>query len=143
VTFTPTTAVLIDLAAYAVVLTGLLIWAMRMAWNAESRRIFEEDEAQLAECTHPGRVVVCSANRYSNGLMLVGLRHWDTQMHHQAMAYKAQGVLPTDASPEQGFLDNNGVFLTRQEAWVVAVAAGQVVRRVGGDEGCLYSENLY
>ena len=44
---------------------------------------------------------------------------------------------------EQGFVDQFGVFLTREEAWDVASKAGQIVRRVGGDGGCLYSENLY
>jgi hypothetical protein len=43
----------------------------------------------------------------------------------------------------QGFLDNKGIFLTREEAHTVAKAAGQIVRRVGGDANRLYSENLY
>lgn len=46
----------------------------------------------------------------------------------------------------QGFVDQRGVFLTRTEAWSIALAAGQIIRRVGGndtDGGTLYSENLY
>jgi len=36
--------------------------------------------------------------------------------------------------------------MTRQEAWVVAIEANQIIRRVGGDDendGMLYSENIY
>lgn len=57
---------------------------------------------------------------------------------------------------ECGFLDQHGNFLTRAEAWKVADMAGQIrcptgferhhdnVRPAGiGDEGLLFSENLY
>lgn len=89
------------------------------------------------------RVIVTSANRYDNGLMLIGLRHWDEHMHVQALAYREAGILPTDRDPVQGFLDNKGNFLTRRQAKIVAEKAGQIIRRVGGDEEELYSENIY
>lgn len=85
--------------------------------------------------------IVCAAN-YKDGFMLCGVRHWDQLM-------RAQFLLVHDRLSyqwEQGFIDNRGNFLTRQEAWKVAEAAGQIIRRVGGDEangGTLYSENLY
>ena len=44
---------------------------------------------------------------------------------------------------EQGFVDQRGMFMTREEAWAVAEAAGQIVRRCGGDGEKLFSENLY
>jgi hypothetical protein len=57
---------------------------------------------------------------------------------------------------ECGFIDQHQVFLTRAEAWKVADAAGQIRRPSGfernynnqrrpnvGDEGLLFSENLY
>jgi hypothetical protein len=44
---------------------------------------------------------------------------------------------------EQGFIDQFGVFMTREEAYEVAKAAGQIKYRCGGDEGRLFSENLY
>ncbi|MFC4706080.1 hypothetical protein [Paraburkholderia caffeinitolerans] len=68
---------------------------------------------------------------------MLGLRHWDAFMHR----------MDTEGDPvDQGFIDNEGRFLGRVEAWKVAEAAGQIVRRVGGDHvdgGTLYSENLY
>lgn len=49
----------------------------------------------------------------------------------------------------QGFVDNRGEFFTREEAWMVASNARQIVRRVSGDYTLttnvyrLFSENLY
>lgn len=79
----------------------------------------------------------------SDGAVLVSPRHWDSVCHE---------MVRVSADPDawkdsvQGFVDQRGVFLNRREAWVVAEAAGQIKRRVGGDTaggGRLYSENLY
>ena len=77
--------------------------------------------------------IVCAANRNPDGTIILGVRHYDKVMRQQK---------PHMLS-EQGFIDNRGNFLTREEAWVVAMRENQVIRRVGGDEGTLYSENLY
>lgn len=42
-----------------------------------------------------------------------------------------------------GFMTDTGRFVDREEAHTIAKAAGQIVRRCGGDEGTLYSENLW
>ncbi len=47
------------------------------------------------------------------------------------------------AGAEQGFLTSEGDFVDREEAFVIATAADQIVRRCGGDDGCLFSENLW
>jgi hypothetical protein len=44
---------------------------------------------------------------------------------------------------EQGFIDQHGVFLTREEAMVIALDGDQIRRRVGGDSEQLFSENIY
>lgn len=44
---------------------------------------------------------------------------------------------------DEGFIDQFGNFLTREEAHVIAVKQNQIIRRCGGDESRLYSENLY
>jgi len=81
------------------------------------------------------RVVVCAALRHlHNGEIICGVRHWDRLMREQTAGKD---------SWEQGFVDNAGSFLTREEAWEVAEKAGQIVRRVGGDGHELFSENLY
>lgn len=80
------------------------------------------------------RRVVCAAMRNSNGTIVCGARHWDRIMHQHASGKSGW---------EQGFIDQLGEFMTREEAYKVAVEAGQIVRRCGGDDGRLFSENLY
>lgn len=83
--------------------------------------------------------VVCAANRHPETKQIIlGARHWDQFMHQQADAIGGEW-----AGAEQGFIDQMGGFLTREEAWVIAESAGQIVRRVGGDGSRLFSENMY
>jgi hypothetical protein len=64
--------------------------------------------------------------------------------------------VPSSETVECGFVDQDNVFMSRAEAWKVADAAGQIRRPTGleknydshrapniGDEGLLFSENLY
>lgn len=44
---------------------------------------------------------------------------------------------------EQGFIDQFGNFLSRERALEIAKANNQIMRRCGGDEHQLFSENLY
>lgn len=87
----------------------------------------------------PVRVVVCAANRYGE-LIVCGARHFDMVMRAQI---KAANLVR--ATPEQGFIDQWGVFMSREEALAVATAAGQInVRRPKNppfDE--LFSEDIY
>lgn len=81
--------------------------------------------------------------RRSDGAVITSPRHWDNVCRDTA----DRDVNPDSwFGAEQGFVDQRGVFLSREEAWRVAEAAGQIRRRVGGDTrngGTLYSENLY
>lgn len=91
----------------------------------------------------PPHLIVCAANRYAHGVVILGVRHYDALMH-KTINSNLGATLGRHC--EQGFVDNRGAFLTRTEAWAVAFAAGQILRRVGGDNadgGTLYSENLY
>lgn len=88
---------------------------------------------------HIGRRVVCAAIRNSNFEIICGPRHFDAVMQAQI---DVSGGHVWDRA-DQGFVDQFGNWLSREEAWAVAHAAGQVVRRVGGDGERLYSENLY
>lgn len=84
--------------------------------------------------------IVCAANMYADNAIVAGVRHLDVNMRKQV----ERQTLWTPSV--QGFLDNKGRFHTRREAWKIAEAAGQILRRVGGDTtdgGTLYSENLY
>ena len=102
------------------------------------------DAASQAEAAVPyQQVVVCAAVRYPDGRMLVGPRHFDATMHTQFHAF---GIKTQEDRSVQGFIDQHGAFLTREEAWKIAEANGQIKKRVGGDTingGRLFSENLY
>lgn len=88
----------------------------------------------------PTRVVVCAANRAkSTGEIALGARHYDALMRQAIQNNEAFCGAPV----EQGFIDQWGVFMDRKEAHAVALAAGQIKYRCGGDDGKLFSENLY
>jgi len=95
----------------------------------------------------PQAVVVCAAcrpDKYSK-LILCGARHWDGAMREQLEALQYHMRLNV-AKWEQGFINQFGEFLTREEAMIIAVSAGQDVdikRGCGGDSETLYSEGLY
>jgi hypothetical protein len=89
--------------------------------------------------------IVCAAIQFGPKLIVCGVRHFDLLMYGCLAAMKPDAAPPLE-KPIHGFVDNRGIFLNRQEAWKVAEAAGQIIRRVGGDHvegGTLYSENLY
>nr|SPS06144.1 conserved protein of unknown function [Candidatus Nitrotoga fabula] len=99
-----------------------------------------------------GRRVVCAAvvliNGNGNDVMFTGARHFDGAMLRIIRLNPAieQAFEDGISRNKQGFIDQRGVFMTRTEAWKVAQAAGQILRRCGGDDangGTLYSENLY
>lgn len=91
-----------------------------------------------------GRRVVCAACRSSKtGVMVLGPRHMDNVMRIHVLLTPDHDFHDFD---DQGFIDQWGVYMDRQEAWKVAEAANQIVYRCGGDTskgGTLYSENLY
>ena len=67
------------------------------------------------------RRIICAACK-SKEVTLVSARHWDYCMNMQrASLYKN---IPSYKF-EQGFIDQFGVFYNREEAMVIAVAAGQ------------------
>ena len=85
------------------------------------------------------RRVVCAANRI-DGVILAGARHWDTVMHKQAEAMNMERDKRGYA--EQGFIDQFGIFLTREEAFVLAEEKGQIKEKPNV-RGTLFSEDLY
>lgn len=83
--------------------------------------------------------IVCAANRYHNGPILIGARHCDQHMYVQAQFH---GI--TMAEPNtQGFIDQFGNFYNRQEAWKIAKKNNQIIRDHDKCVGMLFSEHLY
>jgi hypothetical protein len=88
------------------------------------------------------RRIVCAALKNKNsGDIICGPRHFDSIMHMQIRNTGHPREFWKFA--EQGFVDQYGKFLTREEAWKVASIAGQILYRCGGDGEKLFSENLY
>lgn len=87
----------------------------------------------------PQQIVVCAANRLANGVIICGARHWDKIMRAQAEAMGVKG-----GNEEQGFIDQFGDFLTREQAMGIVKQSGQRfdIDRNSGDT-TLFSEGLY
>ena len=87
------------------------------------------------------RKVVCAAIRsQKTGAIVAGARHYDTVMRDQM---NRCGGFKEGRPYDQGFIDQNGVFMDRQEAWKVAEAAGQLKDYQSYTPGTLFSEDLY
>lgn len=85
--------------------------------------------------------IVCAAIRLEDGLVIASMRHYDVIM--RAVCKK---LLPEYGqavwAAEQGFIDNQGCFLNRKTAYVVAMEAGQIPEdKLTGQD--LFSEDLY
>jgi len=92
------------------------------------------------------RTVVCAANRFpglvKGPIVVCGARHFDGVMHP---VIAALGLQHQAGDAEQGFIDQYGVFMSREEAVAVARAAGQLNTRrpKTHPEEQLFSEDLY
>ena len=89
------------------------------------------------------RVVVCAANRYGD-LIIPSARHHDPVMNNLIKILKSYGDAPIGRD-EQGFIDQFGGFMTRQEALIVVQQSGQPfnIQRNGGSGKMLFSEGIY
>jgi hypothetical protein len=86
------------------------------------------------------RRVVCAANKHeSTGFIICGASHYDSIMHKQI---EQLGLLKQPMI--QGFIDQHGIFMTREEAYEVAYINGQILAKTGDPEmPVLYSEDIY
>ena len=93
------------------------------------------------------RRVVCAAIRAANGQVMLGIRHYSQDMHEQIKCRVDGTMFACRHDEDQGFVDQHGVYMTREEAWQVANAAGQIVHPercgMGLNGPRLYSEGLY
>lgn len=74
------------------------------------------------------------------GYVICGLRH------HNCFAILGQVLQPNKEYKEleeiQGFMTSLNRFVDRQEGWIIAEKAKQIIQQSGG-HGTLYSEDLY
>lgn len=84
--------------------------------------------------------VVCAANRFKDGAVVLGVRHGCEIMMLTAKAMGYDNLLHT----EQGFYTNWQRFVTRQEAMKIAKEQDQWLYKDGThNDDVLYSECLY
>ena len=104
------------------------------------------DPEKYVQQRETNRIVVCAANMHG-GVIVLAPRHFDATMHDQISKLE-EGFAPTCSSFwEEGFIDQKGVFMDREEAYQVALAAGQInlhrPKSGNPDSPVLYSEDLY
>lgn len=86
----------------------------------------------------PVEKVVCAANKFEDGTIICGARHWDSIMRCVAEC------LPLTGREQQGFINQWGVFLDRKEALEVVKNSGQPFdAERNGATDMLFSEGLY
>lgn len=92
--------------------------------------------------------IVSAATKLRDGRIIMSVRHLDNTFF-QALAIDTK-IPPSQAHIEMirghvdGFVDSERNFLTREEAWPVALGAGQIIpAEMGWQTGRLHSEHLY
>lgn len=107
--------------------------------------------SRASPATRPPSRVVCAALLMDDGLIVTGIRHFSPEIREvlrriYGSGFRAFGkwwVKPYHLRVlEQGFVDQYGVFLSREAAWKIAECEGQIREQVSV-AGTLYSENLY
>ena len=84
--------------------------------------------------------IVSAAMKMDDGLVVTGIRHYSPEMRLVLRRIYGDGYhLKVE---DQGFVDQLGNYLTREEAWVIAKQNGQIRYEVSVP-GTLFSENLY
>jgi len=93
------------------------------------------------------RRVVCAAIRARDGEVLLGIRHYSDDMHRQILRRVDGKKFECLNDEDQGFVDQYGVFMDREEAFIVASLACQEIDTDSCGFGIngvrLYSEGLY
>jgi hypothetical protein len=88
-----------------------------------------------------------------DGLIVPGIRHYSPEM--RIILERLYGSNYHEHVKHTGFVNQMGEFMSRKDAWKLADENGQIRRATGfeqdidprpagiGDEGILFSENLY
>lgn len=94
---------------------------------------------EAGKSVNPERIV-CAANMFSDGVIVLGVRHGCEIMIAQAKAMGRENLLRT----KQGFYTNWQRWVDRKEGMLIAREHGQLYRPDGtNNEEILFSECLY
>jgi len=85
------------------------------------------------------RYIVCAANLTADNKIILGVRHHDPIMRatRNSQASICKGI------EKQGFIDQWGTWVSRDEALFIVKETGQHLKRPWDEYDTLYSENLY
>ncbi len=106
----------------------------------------------MPDTTRAERRIVCAAIRAADGSVLIGIRHYSADMHAQIEARRDGAKFNHRLDHDQGFVDQYGRFLSREEAFALAYENGQITHPQACSPGLndkgenvmkLYSEGLY
>ena len=111
-----------------------------------SEGMYKPDPHDITVCRVPNgtmqRTVVAAANRYNREgeepLIICGVRHHDEIMNSVLDAIGMKGF-----TTEQGFVDQWGNYMDREEAAYVATYSGQRMRNTRFDRKYLFSEDCW
>lgn len=86
--------------------------------------------------------IVCAAICSKNGNIVTSARHYDCNMLNIIGLMDNPEEFYHRGESDQGFIDQFGKYYTREEAYVIAKANGQIIRdhHITGE---LFSEHLY
>jgi hypothetical protein len=87
--------------------------------------------------------IVCAAIRSESGKIILGIRHYSQDMHDQLAHRNDAPEFWHHHDQDQGFVDQWGNYLTREQAYVIAEQAGQIIKPECCSNNRLYSEALY
>ena len=85
--------------------------------------------------------IVCAAIRVDDEIIW-GARNFDEIMYIQIDRKDEEHRLKWRKA-EQGFIDQFGNFLTREEAYIIAERNNQIINSIGYKGNKLFSEHLY
>lgn len=105
----------------------------------------EERKEYAVKYAHKRRVVIAAYRFFKSGLeyIAIGPRHGDPTMRlHMDLICNVLGEKPAHKDVDQGFIDQWGNFMDREEALVIAKKQNQILEKQGYDKE-LFSEDLY
>lgn len=73
------------------------------------------------------RRVVCAAIKASDGELLLGIRHYSPDMHLQILNRYDGAKFKNRGDEHEGFVDQWGVWMSREEAYQVALSSKQLI----------------
>lgn len=90
-----------------------------------------------------GKEYVHQPKNIKSGFVLCGRRHHNIFAQLLALGVEEKDYTPPQCHVKQGFLTNDDLFVTRKEAYYIAVNSGQLLTPETPDNPTIQSEDLW